>query len=148
MAVVLTGVAIVSCWWQAGVTDGRSRGIGVAGACLVYLESKGTLYQADPPDILVARVSPPSICFLPAHKNDAEVCRVSVPIWPLLLVLGIAFIQMGRRHLRAGNAMACARCRYNTAGLATDARCPECGAEQVGPRVESGVDRDSSPPAR
>ena len=77
---------------------------------------------------ITANVAMPSY-WLPRFESDTITGKLVIPLYlPLALTLApAAFLwhrEIRRRLVKAG---ACATCGYDRAGLAPDAKCPECG---------------------
>ncbi|HVU63664.1 MAG TPA: hypothetical protein VHC70_06795 [Phycisphaerales bacterium] len=74
------------------------------------------------------------VCWLPHREGGGPIWYVSLPLWPLVAAVGLASFTawrldtLARRRERAARLNLCPKCNYNRAGLAADAKCPECGS--------------------
>jgi hypothetical protein len=74
----------------------------------------------------------PPLEWLPSGRVGAGWVEIGVPYWmPLAPMLAFAvsfWYGEIRRRWRRAKAGLCRRCGYSRRGLASDAKCPECGA--------------------
>lgn len=69
-------------------------------------------------------------CLLPRFRSDPWTCDFYLPFWVPVLFVGMAPLRHARAKVRQEKALAagrCIGCGYDRAGLAAEARCPECG---------------------
>lgn len=140
LAMFLFAIWIVSGWvqitpigyWRVAGTEERLTTAGLSGGCLYYFRAAlpaGTL--AGKPALLAPfSLHSAKWYWLPKHTaGGTNFCFVSLPLWILLVPIGLLAIWTWRRDTiaqRATNGQ-CLSCGYDRAGLASGARCPECG---------------------
>jgi len=109
-------------------------GIGASGGCFGVSQyayaplghvSKGFILAVDHPRIWG---------WQPLLKTSTVQTDYCVPIWGVVAVMTVFSIGMwrydaiARRRERAVGLNLCPKCNYNRAGLASGAKCPECGS--------------------
>lgn len=69
---------------------------------------------------------PLRLVWLPTYGCASGWCAVSLPLWPVVLLMAIVSAKTWRKG-RAVPAGCCARCEYDLRGSVSE-RCPECGS--------------------
>ena len=91
----------------------------LVGSRLVFTTTSVNIVETDP-------VGFPWIDLLPRLAAGTPFWRLSLPLWPLVLVLAwIAWRLRSRAAFRGAGL--CVNCGYSLVGLSADATCPECG---------------------
>ncbi len=146
VTVLLVVVWIGSLWWQVSLDCGHGVDVGIAGGrlALAFDQEQWPSY----PGKLALHRRPQQMRKMgwgPEHRVDIVLTATqlgirgehyAVPIWMLAsggllgTVCMIRFDSLARRRARIG---LCPKYRYDRAGLAADAVCPECGASAADP---------------
>jgi hypothetical protein len=111
-------------WWTSDERPGNMREVTIRHGCLFLDSYEGVL--AGQRLHMIEWDRPISVTWTPASYPAGE----RVPLWPLLLVSAAASLFVWKRPAVARIRLRlrqCVGCGYDRAGLATDAKCPECG---------------------
>jgi hypothetical protein len=102
-------------------------------ACLMW-HCRGAILRSQVPAVYT---NPPSLCEWPLgfESSFSSPCYcVVTPLWLPIMCIGAVTGLVWRRDVvirRRQSAIAhnlCPKCNYDLAGIAADAKCPECGA--------------------
>jgi hypothetical protein len=138
---VLCGIVpaayVLNVWWVGWWWLPSGRQVGVAGGCFCFRAAPRTPFgiNGNPRGLCANQVSGPAYEWRWTQWNDliSGATNVDAPLWMLLpfLCVPTSFAWMAYAHARrrsGGSPDVCPKCGYDRAGIAGDARCPECGA--------------------
>jgi hypothetical protein len=131
VTLLLTMIWIESTWWCAVCRVWSDVGIGVVSGQIRAVRSRNISIRSA---LYRAPVGEPFewSCryILPNRIDKYRFWMIFFPIWPLILVVAVVTLIAWRSEILADRdgVNLCSKCRYNRAGIAGDARCPECGA--------------------
>ena len=135
LTALVTGVWLGSVWCSVGYKVGAGRGpwFGIdSGAAMEIWSVQGSGWP-EPAGVSIqvhrkGALPTPTIQWWPRYDPAASPAHglVSIPLWPIAILLGVTSVALWCRDARATDPGRCPRCGYDLAGLATTP-CPECG---------------------
>ncbi len=143
-AAVLIVVAIVASqgWWMGWTGKWFSIAIGNGGVGIGAGYYRGTDGGFGPDGWSFERLIPtsgePSLYWdlkpwIPSFCGDwaAGDAMISLPLWPVVLVLAGTGVVLWRRGKQIDGALPCPSCGYSLHGLPASTKCPECGRSRL-----------------
>lgn len=136
VSVVLVVVWIGSRWYRGTWCGQHGHVVAIWGGRLYAWLPLAPSGWREPPGWHVAS-APSALGWTYEGGGWARERWIAVPIWPVALsaaIMSLAAWRLDALARRCERVGACPKCRYDRAGLAPDAVCPECGAGAPVPR--------------